>query len=70
MKEDNQWGKYGAYTGLAFVLPITLWLGYTGGQWIDRHYGTTQGGNLGVIAGLGLGLYETFRQVARLEKKK
>jgi hypothetical protein len=68
VKDDNQWGKFGAYSGLAFVLPITMWLGYMAGQWVDGHYGTKQGANLGLVAGLGIGLYETIRQVSRLEK--
>jgi hypothetical protein len=70
VKRDNQWAKFGAYSGLAFVLPICCWLGYTGGQWVDGHYGTTQGANLGLIAGLFLGLYETYRQVTRMENGK
>lgn len=69
MKRDNQWGKFGMYSGLAFVLPISCWLGYTAGEWIDRHYQMTQAANIGLILGLAAGLWETYRQVERMEKK-
>jgi len=68
VKKDNHWGKFGMYSGLAFVLPISCWLGYTAGQWLDARYHTTQSANIGLMLGLAAGLWETYRQVSRMEK--
>jgi F0F1-type ATP synthase assembly protein I len=63
-------GKAGVYMGLPFFLLVAMGGGYYGGQWIDRTYGTTQMNFVGLLLGLGVGMYEVVRQVNRLEKNK
>lgn len=66
-RKPNEWAKYGAYTGLAFVIPITCYVGYRVGQYFDAGHGDTWS-NVGLIVGLVVGLYETYRQVSRMER--
>ncbi|MBI5084246.1 MAG: AtpZ/AtpI family protein [Acidobacteria bacterium] len=79
MGEDNNGGgmssyaKAGAYAGLAFVTPISGWVCYQAGVWLDARYGTGWMALAGLIIGCGAGMYETCRQAMRIEgldKKK
>jgi F0F1-type ATP synthase assembly protein I len=65
----NPWTKAGAYMGLAFIVPAGGWLGYYLGSTLDAKYGTSYWQLVGIIFGLGAGLYETLRQAQRIEKK-
>lgn len=62
-------GKAAVFMGLPFFLLVAMGAGYYGGQWIDQNYGTKYGYFIGVVLGLGVGLYEVVRQLNRLEKK-
>jgi hypothetical protein len=59
--------KAGAYAGLAFVTPISGWVCYKIGQWLDRQWGTGYVSLAGLIIGCAAGMYETFRQALRIE---
>ncbi len=61
------YAKAGAYTGLAFVTPISGWVCYKIGQWLDQHYATNWLWLAGLIVGCVAGMYETFRQAMRIE---
>ncbi|MBI4891027.1 MAG: AtpZ/AtpI family protein [Acidobacteria bacterium] len=59
--------KAGAYAGLAFVTPISGWVCYMAGKWMDAKYGTGYWGLVGLMLGCAAGMYETFRQAVRIE---
>lgn len=59
--------KAGAYVGLAFVTPISGWVCWKLGEWLDRTWGTGYLYLVGLIVGCAAGMYETFRQAMRIE---
>ena len=65
-KVDNPWTKAGAYMGLIFVIPVAGYAGYALGNYL----GGKNGGDIGAIVGVGIGFFETYRQVMRIEGKK
>lgn len=67
-RKPNEWARYGAYTGLAFVIPITCWVGFTVGEYFDHKYASHTWANVGLIVGLVAGLWETYRQITRMER--
>ena len=60
------WGKAGAYMGLAFIIPVSMYVCYLIGSYINP----TWGGVTGLLVGLGAGLYESYRQAEQFEKRK
>ena len=52
---------------MALVTPISGWICYQAGLWLDRRYGTGWMSVAGLILGCALGMYETFRQAVRIE---
>jgi F0F1-type ATP synthase assembly protein I len=63
----SPYAKAGAYAGLAFVTPISGFVCYKIGEWLDRHYGTGYFYLVGLILGCAAGMYETVRQAVRIE---
>ncbi len=63
-------GKAAIFMGLPFVLLVAMGGGYYAGRWIDQTYGTKYANFIGLLLGLGIGLYEIVRQLNRLEKNK
>jgi F0F1-type ATP synthase assembly protein I len=66
-KEAKSWAKAGAYTGLAFILPVAMLVCYYLGDWADRKLGTRFFYLIGIMVGLAAGLWETVRQADRIE---
>jgi F0F1-type ATP synthase assembly protein I len=66
-RETNSWAKAGAYTGLAFIMPVSIYLCYLAGSWVDSKLGTTYWQIVGVILGFAAGLLETWREAQRIE---
>ena len=69
----SPYAKAGAYMGLVFVTPISGWVCYKIGQYLDVSYGTNWMNMAGLMLGCAAGMYETFRQAVRIEgldKKK
>ncbi|MGC4048209.1 MAG: hypothetical protein QM757_00625 [Paludibaculum sp.] len=69
----STYAKAGAYSGLALITPISGWICYKIGQYLNQAWNTAQLDTAGLILGCGLGMYETFRQATRIEgldKKK
>ena len=69
MKENEakSWAKAGAYTGLAFILPVAMLVCYYLGDWADRKLGTRFLYVLGMMLGFAAGLWETMRQADKIE---
>lgn len=63
----SPYAKAGAYAGLAFVTPISGWVCYRIGEWLDRAWGVSYLDLVGLIIGCAAGMYETFRQAVRIE---
>lgn len=63
----SPYAKAGAYAGLAFVTPISGWVCYKIGEWLDQSWGTSYLYLVGLIVGCAAGMYETFRQAVRIE---
>jgi len=63
----SPYAKAGAYAGLAFVTPISGWVCYKIGEWLDRSWGTSYLYLAGLIIGCVAGMYETYRQAVRIE---
>ena len=66
-REAKSWAKAGAYTGLAFILPIAMLVCYYLGEWADRKLGTKFLYLVGIVVGFAAGLWETMRQADRIE---
>lgn len=67
------YAKAGAYSGLALVTPVSGWVCYKIGEYLNHLWNTSLLDTAGLILGCGLGMYETFRQAVRIEgldKKK
>lgn len=66
-REAKSWAKAGAYTGLAFILPIAMLVCYYLGDWADHKLGTNFLYIIGIMVGFAAGLWETMRQADRIE---
>jgi F0F1-type ATP synthase assembly protein I len=66
-REAKSWAKAGAYTGLAFILPIAMLVCYYLGDWADRKLGTRFLYLVGIMLGFAAGLWETIRQADQIE---
>jgi F0F1-type ATP synthase assembly protein I len=66
-RKANPWAKAGAYTGLAFILPVSMYVCYLAGSWIDSKLGTGYWQIVGIIVGFAAGLLETLREARRIE---
>lgn len=63
----SPYAKAGAYAGLALVTPISGWICYQAGLYLDGRWGTTYWNLVGLLLGCGAGMYETYRQAVRIE---
>ena len=61
------YAKAAAYMGLALVTPVSGWICYKVGQYLDRQMGTSWAAVVGLIIGCAAGMYETYREGLRIE---
>ncbi|HPT28432.1 MAG TPA: hypothetical protein PLZ95_18575 [Bryobacteraceae bacterium] len=61
------YAKAGAYMGLATITPISGYICYLIGGWVDRGMGWNWAATAGLLVGCVAGIYETFRQAVRIE---
>lgn len=61
------YAKTGAYMGLATITPISGYVGYLLGGWLDRNMGWNWAATTGLLVGCAVGMYETFLQAVRIE---
>jgi hypothetical protein len=69
VEADAAWGTRKALEVLAvaFVLPLTLYVGYAAGRWVGERWGdATVGGLVGAGVGALAGFWELHRLVRRL----
>ena len=53
--------------GLALITPVSGWIFYKIGQYLDGQMGTKWAGVAGLIVGCVAGMYETYREGLRIE---
>ena len=63
-RKMSPWAKAGAYMGIAFILPISMYVCHLIGSAINEKWG----GTVGVMLGFAAGLWETYREAVRIEK--
>jgi F0F1-type ATP synthase assembly protein I len=66
-KPMTSYAKAAAYMGLALVTPISGWVCYRIGQFLDRQMGTSWAAVVGLMIGCAAGMYETYREGLRIE---
>jgi Sec-independent protein secretion pathway component TatC len=64
----NPYNKAAAYAGLAFVVPVAMYVCYEIGVWADGKLGTHYFYVIGIMAGFAAGIYEMIRQANRIER--
>ncbi|MGI9862802.1 AtpZ/AtpI family protein [Moorella naiadis] len=73
-KKNNYW-DYARYANIAFSFGVTLTtgilLGFYGGSWLDRRWGTAPWLMLaGILLGIGLGFYSMLNELRVLERER
>jgi F0F1-type ATP synthase assembly protein I len=58
-------GRAAEYSGLALVLPVSTFVGYGIGYWLDKKFGTTWLSILFLILGSVAGFVTLIRQIMR-----
>ena len=66
-QEAKSWAKAGAYTGLAFILPVAMAACFWVGSWADGKLGTKFLAVVGMMCGFAAGLWETIRQADQIK---
>jgi ATP synthase protein I len=63
--KKNLMGRAAEYSGLALVLPVSTFVGYGIGYWLDKKFGTTWLSILFLILGSVAGFVTLIRQIMR-----
>jgi hypothetical protein len=66
-KPMTPYAKAAAYMGLALVTPVSGWVCYKLGQFLDARMGTSWAAVAGLMIGCAAGMYETYREGLRIE---
>jgi F0F1-type ATP synthase assembly protein I len=64
-KKQTTAAKYAQYTGLALVLPVSTFVGYGIGHYLDKAFGTTWLQIVFLILGSVAGFVALIRQIMR-----
>jgi uncharacterized protein YqgC (DUF456 family) len=64
---QSPYGKAAAYAGLALVTPVSGYVCYLAGGWLNGKLGASYLDMAGMLVGCALGMYESFRQAMRIE---
>jgi len=63
----SPYSKAAAYAGLALVTPISGWICYKLGEYLDRQSGADYFALAGLLVGCAAGIYETYRTALHIE---
>ncbi len=63
-QEDNVWAQVGHYTGLAFILPVSTFVGYAIGFGLDKLFHTGFLWWVFLTLGAAAGFIELYRELA------
>lgn len=64
-KKDDVWMMVGRYSGLALLLPASVFTGYTLGYLLDKAFGTTYLRIVLLIVGIAAGMFQLIRELIR-----
>ncbi len=67
MPQMTPYAKAAAYSGLVLVTPISGWICYKLGQFLDQRAGTAWISLAGLLIGCASGMYETYSAAVRIE---
>lgn len=62
-KRDDLFAQFGRYSGLAFLIPCSILVGYAIGYFLDKHFGTTYFKLIFLLLGIASGLIELIREL-------
>jgi F0F1-type ATP synthase assembly protein I len=70
MPKDNPMRQFGKYYGLAFLVPVSILVGYTIGYFLDKWFGTTYLKVVFLMLGIASGMIELVRELLKDDDAK
>lgn len=67
-KRDDLLSQFGRYSGLAFLIPCAILVGYGIGYGLDKYFGTTYLKLVFLLLGIASGMIELIRELNKDEK--
>jgi F0F1-type ATP synthase assembly protein I len=65
MPKDNPMRQFGKYYGLAFLVPVSILVGYTIGYFLDKWFGTQYLKVVFLLLGIASGMIELVRELTK-----
>lgn len=62
-RKENMLAKGDRYMAIAFILPISIFIGYAIGWWLDSKFGTKYWSLTGLLVGIAAGFLDMIRQI-------
>lgn len=62
-KRDDIFSQFGRYSGLAFLVPCSILVGYAIGYGLDKFFGTTYLKLVFLLLGIASGMIELIREL-------
>ncbi|HUA17894.1 MAG TPA: AtpZ/AtpI family protein [Bryobacteraceae bacterium] len=69
-KKDDILVQFGKYSGLAFLLPVSILVGYVIGYFLDKAFGTTFLKIVFLFLGIASGMIELIRELNKDDAAK
>jgi len=67
-KRDDLFGQFARYSGLAFLIPSAILVGYGIGYGLDKYFGTSYLKLVFLLLGIASGMIELIRELNKDEK--
>lgn len=68
--EDNTWQLVGRYASLAFLIPVSTFVGYAIGYFLDKTFHTTFLKIVFLLIGVAAGFLEMIKELLKDSKEK
>jgi F0F1-type ATP synthase assembly protein I len=65
MAKDDLFKQFGKYYGLAFLLPVSILVGYVIGYFLDKAFGTTYLKVVFLFLGVASGIIQLIRELMK-----
>jgi F0F1-type ATP synthase assembly protein I len=65
MAKDDLFKQFGKYYGLAFLLPVSILVGYVIGYFLDKAFGTTYLKVVFLFLGVASGIVQLIRELMK-----
>lgn len=69
-RKDDLLTQFGRYSGLAFLLPVSILVGYVIGYLLDKAFGTTYLRIIFLFLGIASGMIELIRELNKDDAAK